>query len=54
MLVQYFHSQTQTAVHKHTEAKPHIVAFDLSWVDLCWIAQGTKKTSQVHYLTMKG
>lgn len=39
---------------KHTEAKPHIVAFDLSWVDLGWIAQGTGKTSQVHYLTMKG
>lgn len=46
--------QTQTDAHKHTEAKQHIVAFDLSWVDLGWIAQGTGKTSQVHYLTMKG
>lgn len=43
-----------THTHQRAEAKPHIVAFDFWWVDLCWIAQGSKKTSQVHYLTMKG
>lgn len=49
------HLQSHThCTHMHIGAKPHIVAYDLPWVESGWAAQGTRRTSQVHYLTMKG